>query len=468
MAHKLLGSASNGEYSPRPPSAVEREAARRVASHADDLRRRGGIDRRQFLRSSMGTAATLFFLGACRDESGGEEPAAGTFTVPEEATTSTAAATETTAPFDGEVVVDVQTHFLDPDDGFGQGFPQAGCGADECFTIDIWADLVLGSSDTSVAVLSNLPIVDDDHPMSIEKMEVARRLAAALCGDGRVLLQGEAFPQVGDLPATLDGMAGLNDAHPLVAWKTYTHIGGGYSFTDPVGEAFLGQVEALADTAGGPRVVAVHKGFGADPADLGPAAAAHPDLTFVAYHSGYEPGNAEGPFDEGGGGIDRFVRSLRDAGLGDHEQEGNVYAELGSTWFNVLGDPDQAAHALGKLLSAVGPERILWGTDSVWYGSPQDQIEAFRTFEITEAAQERFGYPALTPEVKRLILGGNAARLHGIDLAAVASPCRFSADEREAAREEAFGRLGGAGERLLGPRTAGQARAVFARDHPWF
>ena len=51
---------------------------------------------------------------------------------------------------------------------------------------------------------------------------------------------------------------------------------------------------------------------------------------------------------------------------------------------------------LGKLLAAVGPDRVVWGTDSIWYGSPQGQIEAFRAFEITPEYQERFGYPALT------------------------------------------------------------------------
>ena len=65
---------------------------------------------------------------------------------------------------------------------------------------------------------------------------------------------------------------------------------------------------------------------------------------------------------------------------------------------------------LGKLLVALGPDNILWGTDSIWYGSPQGQIEAFRAFEITPEYQERFGYPALTADVKARILGLNAAR----------------------------------------------------------
>jgi len=62
----------------------------------------------------------------------------------------------------------------------------------------------------------------------------------------------------------------------------------------------------------------------------------------------------------------------------------------------------------------VGENNVVWGTDSIWYGSPQPQIEAFRTFEITPEYQERFGYPALTPEVKTQILGQNAARLYNL------------------------------------------------------
>ena len=468
VAHKLFDIVSNGEYAPRRPSAVEREAARRVADAADAAGRRLGIDRRTFLRSSLGTATALLALGACSDEQGasnGRTTTSGAFELPPETTTEPDAAGEVLGPGDGEVVIDVQTHFLDPNTGFGNAFPQSACGDATCFDVDHWADLVLGSSDTSMAVLSAIPVVSDPRPMSIEKMEEARRLAESLCGDDRVLLQGEAFPQIGSLPDFLDGMETLAGDHDIVAWKTYTHVGGGYTFADERGQAFLAKVEELAAAGAGPAVVCVHKGFGADPADLGPAAAAHPDLTFVAYHSGFESGNVEGPFDEAGGGVDRLLVSLRDAGIG---AGANVYCELGSTWFSVLRDPEAAAHTVGKILAAVGPERVLWGTDSIWYGSPQDQIDAFRAFEITEDAQAAFGYPALTAEVKRAIFGGNAARLHGIDLATVGEPCRFSAEERDAAREEAFGRLGGVGERTLGPRTAEAARATFLTDHPWF
>ena len=58
---------------------------------------------------------------------------------------------------------------------------------------------------------------------------------------------------------------------------------------------------------------------------------------------------------------------------------------------------------------------MLWGTDGIWYGSPQPQIMAFRAFQISAEHQERYGYPALTDEVKRKVFGLNAARLFGVD-----------------------------------------------------
>ena len=91
-----------------------------------------------------------------------------------------------------------------------------------------------------------------------------------------------------------------------------------------------------------------------------------------------------------------------------------MYAELGSTWYLMLRRPVEAAHVLGKLLRAVGPDRIVWGTDSIWYGSPQPLIDAFRTFEIPERMQAEFGYPALTVETKAKILGVNARSVYGI------------------------------------------------------
>jgi len=73
---------------------------------------------------------------------------------------------------------------------------------------------------------------------------------------------------------------------------------------------------------------------------------------------------------------------------------------------------------VGKLLARIGEDRVLWGTDGIWFGSPQPQIMAFRAFTITPAFQEQFGYPDLTNRVKQKVFGLNAARLFGIDPAA--------------------------------------------------
>src|SRR5690606_7758382 len=110
-------------------------------------------------------------------------------------------------------------------------------------------------------------------------------------------------------------------------------------------------------------------------------------------------------------GIDALVTSLRDNGIGPG---GNVYAELGSTWRFLMRDPDAAAHGVGKLLKYCGPDNVLWGTDSIWYGSPQDQIQAFRTFQIAGELRDRHGYPQITPALRAKIFGLNALKIYAV------------------------------------------------------
>lgn len=415
----------------------------------------------------MGSAVTLLTLDACARDDGGT---GGSFSVPTSATTDPDAAVD--ALGGDEIIVDVQTHLLEYDRSvplsgnfFGSGFPQAGCDADDprdCFTTERWQDLVFEQSDTRLAVLSAIPVVGDVDPLSIEVMEDASRRVEELCDDSRVLLQGHAVPNVGDFAAARDRMLEVAETHDISAWKVYTHAGAGFRFDDAdpdglqVGQRFL---EAVRET--GVPIVAVHKGLSGNnpwssPADIGPAAAANPDLTFLVYHSGYESG--EGAIDERPDeGVNRLVHSVRAAGLGPGD---NVYAELGSTWRRVMTDVDDAAHTLGKLLLTFGEDRVLWGTDSLWYGSPQDQIQAFRAFQISAEFQDRFGYPPLTDAVKTKILGANALALHGIASDEVG--CATTADEREQARVDA------PPDRLLGPGTVEQARRLFRAEHPWF
>ena len=101
----------------------------------------------------------------------------------------------------------------------------------------------------------------------------------------------------------------------------------------------------------------------------------------------------------------------------------NVFSELGTTFASsVITFPSVCAHILGQGLKYFGEDRIVFGSDSVWYGAPQWQIEALWRFQIPETfpdsggggTRRQFGYPQLTETAKRKILGLNNARLYGI------------------------------------------------------
>ena len=95
-----------------------------------------------------------------------------------------------------------------------------------------------------------------------------------------------------------------------------------------------------------------------------------------------------------------------------------MYCEVGSTFAaTVTSRPMECAHVLGTLLRDMGADHVLWGTDSILWGTPQWQIEAFRRFQIPPELQEGYGYPELTDEIKAKVLGLNAAKLWGIEVA---------------------------------------------------
>ncbi|HET7869260.1 MAG TPA: amidohydrolase family protein [Actinomycetota bacterium] len=479
-----FGPCSNGEYDPQPLSPVMRETVRRAGEECERNAKRLGMSRREFLLSVCGAATTLLVLDACTREavrhvsgSSGATPGGG-YSIPPEATTEPDAAQG--AIGGEEFVFDIQGHLLEYDlnpvlngQDFWTRFPQRYCGEDDprtCYSIDHFMELMFLRSDTSMLVLSALPIYPEGSPLSAKVMAETRKVAEGLCRDDRVLLHGQALPNVGPLRATLEAMEDLTRTYPIVAWKTFTHFpdvfqhdGNAWWLDDhergvpQVGEAFIRKAVEL----GIPRICA-HKGFSrssrfGSPVDIGPAARRHPDVDFVVYHSGYEAGGPEGPYTVGTAevGINRLVSSLRRAGIGPNE---NVYAELGSTWWSVFRAPDQAAHVLGKLLRYVGEDNVVWGTDCLFYGSPQDQIQALRSFHISDELQERYGYPRLTKELKAKILGLNGARLYGVD--PITTRCEFTRRELAEIRKHLPGR-----DRTLGPATVAAAERV--RDHHW-
>ncbi len=439
----LLQARSTDEYVPLPRSVPDLRAIAHLTERIPDLARALGLPEPVYAYDRRGTAATLRAVDAAH---GG-----GFFSIPVEAETDLDAAD---AAFRGaSPVIDVQTHLIDPSRWGGAG-SQALSGflhlvdperwADPVDPVDIdgaaWASLVFGSSETAIALLTSTPGTPDRNVLSNPQIAAARDLVDRYAGTGRVLTHTIVHPNLGE--QELDSMAGWRDTLSPSGWKCYTLWGpptkaapyGGWFLDDEeIGYPFLERVRAL-----GPRVVATHKGVSgpipdasieaASPRDIGPAAVAFPDITFVVYHSGYErdPDGEEAAYDPEGEarGVDRLVRSLAGAGVGPG---GNVFAELGTTWFLMLRRPAEAAHVLGKLLVALGPDNIVWGTDSVWYGSPQHLIDAFRAFEIPASFQERFGYPALSADVKDRIMSRNARRVYGVSddqvaRAAAASP----------------------------------------------
>jgi uncharacterized protein len=104
----------------------------------------------------------------------------------------------------------------------------------------------------------------------------------------------------------------------------------------------------------------------------------------------------------------------------------NVYADVGASFAAIcLSHPRGAAAMMGILIKGLGADHVIWGTDSSWFGSPQWQIEAFRRMEIPEDMQRAHGFAPLGDArgaVKTAILGGNGAKVYGVQARAQHAP----------------------------------------------
>jgi hypothetical protein len=334
-------------------------------------------------------------------------------------------------------------------------------------------ELFLDSA-TSATVLSCVPTSPDtNNPLPLAEAALTVHTVNDLARSKRSVMHAFVMPNRGSGGNSTPGMkpAFLDDelqqmmdraaTYPdiLRGWKTYCAWGdvpyaSGWFLDSDTGLAFLDQVLAVHQKYPQiPPVVATHKGFAlpgfdqraAAPRDIGPAARQYRGVRFLVYHSGYDTGDTQKPYrgddraDSGTNTVDALIKSLRENNYDATKfvKRGkkfgnvpNVWAELGSVWRSVMHDPDQAAHLLGKLITYVGPKRIAWGTDSLWYGSPQPEIVALRRFEFSDKAKEFYGLPhGLDGDVedptrkprkpKRTIrngiLGRNAARAYNFD-----------------------------------------------------
>jgi hypothetical protein len=94
----------------------------------------------------------------------------------------------------------------------------------------------------------------------------------------------------------------------------------------------------------------------------------------------------------------------------------NVYPEIGSSFGTLaIYNPVMCQHLIGRNIKVYGVEHVIWGTDCLWWGSPQWAIDAFKRFQISDELCEKFGYSKLTSDDKAKIFGLNAAKLYGIN-----------------------------------------------------
>src|SRR5438552_15438335 len=423
-----LDPTTNGEFAPVPLSPVHHHARKLAQDAASRQPRRMGLTRRAFLVSACGAATTLLAMNAAYAASGRR---GGYYDLPAESALDMQLARS--ALDRQEFIFDVQGHFVNPTGAWTRALPPGaqplkftelkGCSAAsapglgylQCLGSDAFIKDIFLDSDTDLVVLSFVPSTRQGEPLKIEEAAATARIVERMEGTHRVLLHGRVNPnQAGDL----EGMDELAARHPIAAWKTYTQWGPegrGFFLDDDAGLAMIEKARKL-----GIRKVAVHKGLPFGPesyahstcVDIGRVAKRYPDVSFLVYHAGFVPGKPEGPYDpRRSEGIDALITSLRDNGV---RPGANVYAELGSTWRFLMRDPDSAAHALGKVFKYVGEDNVLWGTDSISYGSPQDQIQAFRVFQISDALAEKHGYPKITPALRAKVFGRNALRVYSI------------------------------------------------------
>jgi predicted TIM-barrel fold metal-dependent hydrolase len=291
-------------------------------------------------------------------------------------------------------------------------------------------------SDTKVALLSNSPSeVPEDWFIPQEQVFATREKVNKQAGSRRMLAH---FTFTPGWPGWLDQADEAIERFKPDSWKGYTV--GDNTHKDKANHPWHADDEKLmypfyekiAKT--GIKNVCIHKGLFApgvekqfpnlrpyaDVSDIGKAAKDWPQLNFLVYHSAYRwvggnPADGMAEFDQTG-------RSSWTSDLADIPAKygvDNVYGDLGQLFaWTAVAEPRLAAALMGILVKGLGPERILWGTDAVWTGAPQWQIEGLRRLEIPEDMQKKYGFKPLGPAdgpIKTAVFGGNSARLYGLE-----------------------------------------------------
>lgn len=448
---------SSDEFVPPPQSPRQREVEDRIVRAADELAAAQGLSRRRFLASSAGMAVAFVAMNAVY----------GKFFEVDSAEAATPELADARAgTLAGQFVFDDHTHFLRADAGpdsplrrfVGGRERYAASGKNPHLEpgVQTYDDLMYDNyvkemfldSDTKVAILSGAPADNPDHWFLTNAMKAeARRKLNDLAGSNRLMYQAVFMP---GSPGWLDDLDRVIEELKPDSWK-------GYTIGDNVDKETARHPWRLDDEKvtypgyekmlkAGIRNVCIHKGLFSESSakrwpkllahanvdDVAKAAKDWPELNFVIYHSGMR---------NIGSAVDAAVEQFESTGRLDWltdlaeipEKHGvtNVYGDLGQVFAtSAISHPRLCAGIMGTLIRGLGADHVVWGTDAIWQGSPQWQIEAFRRLEIPEEMQRSHGYAPLGPAdgaVKQAILGGNSARLYDIDVGALSKA--HAADE---------------------------------------
>jgi predicted TIM-barrel fold metal-dependent hydrolase len=423
---------SNEEFPPQPQTASQRTVEERILAEAGCLAPRLGLSRRDFLRSSGGMATSFLAMNAVFGRF---------FDVLEVEAADPAAFRERTG--ESVFIFDVQVHYVgsgyDPNNeeanrqgavtkqgllGLRKRARQMNpkLADDRGALSDLsWQNFVKEvflDSETAIGLISTPPgPYPQEAVVPPKEMTHIRDEINRVTQSRRMLAHGLVTPQLGQ--ADLDFMDMQASTLKVDAWKAYTGAPpkgfehGWFVDDEQIAYPMLEKARAL-----GVRRLCIHKGLPLGPVadynhprDLINAAKDFPDIDFLVYHSGLLSASATSRSAEVPWTTEFCQMKKREPGIT------NIYMELGSTFGQlVTTNPTACAHLLGQIIEVFGADHVLWGTDSIWYGTPQWQIDAFRRFEIPEALVEKHRYAPLTRAVKEQIFGLNAARVFGVDV----------------------------------------------------
>jgi predicted TIM-barrel fold metal-dependent hydrolase len=378
------------------------------------------------------------------------------------------AAAARAAALKDQFIMDVHTHFLRPDTRImtfvaaRRAVGQAGWNPDlvgkEQTIQDLmeasWFKEVFLDSDTKVALISGAPSEEPiDWFLTNDMKFDARKRVNDASGTKRVLSHAIFTP---GRPGWMEEVERTLAEDTPDGWKGYT-IGDNTHQDQSAHPWRLDDRKLMYPfyervMRSGVRNIAIHKGLFPPAAaernprltpfagveDVGRAAKDWPEINFLIYHAAYRnaPPNQAAALFEATGRME-WLSDL--AEIPARYNVRNVYADVGAVFGGVvIGHPRLAAGMIGTLVQGLGLDRVLWGTDSVWYGSPQWQIEALRRLTMPEDLIRRYGLPDLgEPEgrIKNAILGLNGARIFGVEPRTAALEDGFDALKRDYAEQ---------------------------------